>query len=141
VIKYRLQCARGHEFEGWFPSIASYEAQIGASEISCPDCGRHDVGKAIMAPNVAARHREADSVCRAPAPTPEFMDFLREARRALVAALENVGPEFAEEARKIHYGETEPRGIWGKATREQARELLDEGIAVFSFPTIPEDAN
>jgi hypothetical protein len=141
VIKYRLQCARGHEFEGWFPSIAAYESQIRASEISCPDCGRHDVGKAIMAPNVAARRREADSDCPAPAPTPEFMDFLREARRALVAALDNVGPEFAEEARKIHYGETEPRGIWGKATREEARELLDEGISVFSFPTIPEDAN
>jgi hypothetical protein len=139
VIKYRLKCARGHEFEGWFPSIASYEAQVSASEISCPDCGRHDVGKAIMAPNVAARAREPEPHC--PAPTPEFMDFLREARRALVAALENVGPEFAEEARKIHYGETEARGIWGKATREEARELLDEGIAVFSFPTVPEDAN
>ena len=139
MIKYRLKCARVHEFEGWFPSIASYEAQVGASEISCPDCGRHDVGKAIMAPNVAARSRETDPPC--PAPTPEFMDFLREARRALIAALENVGPEFAEEARKIHYGETEPRGIWGKATREEARELLDEGVAVFSFPTLPEDAN
>ena len=141
MIKYRLKCTRGHEFEGWFPSIASYEIQAGASEISCPDCGRRDVGRAIMAPNVAARSREPEPTCPAPAPTPEFMDFLREARRALVAALENVGPEFTEEARKIHYGETEPRGIWGKATREEARELLDEGIAVFGFPTLPEDAN
>lgn len=139
MIKYRLKCPRGHEFEGWFPSIACYEAQASANEISCPDCGRRDVGRAIMAPNVTARSREPEP--SRPPPTPEFMDFLREARRALIAAMDNVGPQFPEEARKIHYGESEARGIWGKATREEARELLDEGIAVFSFPTLPEDAN
>lgn len=136
MIKYQLKCTRGHEFEGWFPSIASYETQAESQRISCPDCGRRDVGKAIMAPNVAR-----ESAGHGPTPTPEFTDFLREARRTLIAAMENVGPAFAEEARKIHYGEAEVRGIWGKATREEARELLEEGIEVFGFPKLPEDAN
>lgn len=141
MIKYRLKCAQAHEFEGWFPSSTSYDAQVGGRQICCPDCGSRDVVKAIMAPNLAARARAPESGCPVQTSKPGLVEFLREIRRSLLGASENVGSDFAEEARKIHYGEAEARGICGKATGEETRELLDEGIEILAFPSLPEDAN
>jgi hypothetical protein len=130
-----------HEFEAWFPSSASYETQAEKRQVCCPDCGNRDVGKAVMAPNVAARGRGQESSRRAEAVRPQFVDALREVRRSLLAAAEDVGPRFPEEARKIHHGESETRGICGTASREEARALLDEGIEIVALPALPEDAN
>lgn len=141
MIKYRLRCACGHEFEAWFPSSASYETQAEKRQVCCPDCGDRDVGKAVMAPNVAVRGRDQEDGLPAEAIRPQFVAALREVRRCLLATAEDVGPRFPEEARKIHHGEAEARGICGTASGEEARALLDEGIEIVALPALPEDAN
>lgn len=141
MIKYRLRCAQGHEFEAWFPSSASYDAQAQSQQICCPDCDGRDVVKAVMAPNVASRSKAPDGDGEAEAKAPPVLDFLRELRRTLLANSEDVGRRFPEEARKIHYGEAKARGIAGMASGEEAYALLDEGIEILMLPALPEDAN
>lgn len=144
MIKYRLICAEGHEFEAWFASSDSYEAQAEAGQIICPRCGGHDVTKAIMAPAVSARTRETEAPAQAPAAPesePRFMDLLREFRRSIVANSEDVGEGFSEEARKIHYGDADARNIRGTATNEEAEALSEEGIDIIPLPPLPEDTN
>jgi hypothetical protein len=140
VIKYRLRCASAHEFEAWFASGACYEAQADNRQICCPECASRDVGKAIMAPHVAARARP-EGATATPAGEDDLVDKLRQFRRWMLASAEDVGRRFPEEARKIHYGETAPRGIHGQASGEEARELLDEGIEIVALPPLPEDVN
>ncbi len=141
MIRYRLRCANTHEFDAWFASSESYEAQVAACKIVCPDCGDLDVGKAIMAPNVAVRDHAAHEASEGMSGPPRDVELLREVRRTLLAAAEDVGARFPEEARKIHYGEAEARGIRGSASSEEVRSLLDEGIEVIALPALPEDAN
>ncbi len=141
MIKYCLRCALAHEFEAWFASSASYEAQAAAAKVCCPQCGSHEVDKAIMAPNVTVRDRAEPDPPQAAEGHPGAVEVLREVRRTLLAGVEDVGARFPEEARKIHYGETEARGIRGTASGEEVRTLLDEGIAIIAVPPLPEDAN
>jgi hypothetical protein len=145
VIKYRLVCAQAHEFEAWFASSGACDVQATAGSICCPECGDCDVTKAIMAPNVAVRERPAGSSSLKEMPVmnarPQIVETMREVRRALLAAADDVGARFPEEARKIHYGETEPRGIRGMASGEEVRTLQDEGITVIPLPPLPDDAN
>lgn len=141
MIRYRLRCALAHEFEAWFASSDSFEVQAGDRNICCPQCGSHDVGKAIMAPNVANRDRIEPDPPQGPDGHPPAVEVLREVHRTLLAGVEDVGARFPEEARKIHYGEVEARGIRGTASNEDVRSLLDEGIAVIAVPFLPEDAN
>jgi hypothetical protein len=141
VIKYRLKCGRAHEFEAWFPSSASFEAQAGSGQVCCPDCGGRDVVKAIMAPNVVAGGRGPQDAGPAERKPVRIIEVLRELRRSLLAESEDVGARFPEEARKIHYGEAAVRGICGTASGAEAQDLLDEGIEILAFPPLPEDAN
>jgi len=145
VIKYRLRCTFAHEFETWFASSDSYEAQAAERKVCCPHCGDREVVKAIMAPNVAvrdrAKHDVPDDTSQVANLRPQMVEVLREVRRTLVAAAEDVGARFPEEARKIHYGETESRGIRGTASSDEVRTLLDEGITILTLPPLPEDAN
>jgi len=141
VIKYRLRCACTHEFEAWFCSSASYEAQAESRQVCCPHCGGRNVDKAIMALNVAVRARGEESAEQMPDKQVQLVDTLRAARRRLLAKAEDVGARFPEEARKIHYGEGKPRGIHGTASGEEARALLDEGIEILAIPPLPEDSN
>jgi hypothetical protein len=136
VIKYRLQCADGHEFEGWFASSASYDAQAADGHITCPECNSRDVGKSIMAPNVALKVRSLDD--DAPA---RYRNLVREVTRALVSGSEDVGDRFPEEARKIHYREVEQRAIRGTASPDEARALVEEGVEIMALPRLPEDTN
>jgi hypothetical protein len=140
MIKYRLRCREAHEFEAWFASGGSYESQVADRQVSCPSCGNRDIAKAIMAPNVAVRDR-AETASQETPGQPQVVEVLREVRRTLLAAVEDVGARFPEEARKIHYGETEARGIRGTASNEEVSTLLDEGIAIIALPPLPEDAN
>lgn len=141
MIKYRLRCACTHEFEAWFRSSATYEVQAQDQQICCPACGGHDVDKAIMAPNLAGRGCSEEGSGQSACKQERLCEVLREIRSALVAGAEDVGARFPDEARKIHYGETEPRGIHGTASGEEARSLLEEGIEILAFPPLPEDAN
>jgi hypothetical protein len=128
MIRYEVRCEAGHAFEGWFRSSAGFEAQRDAGEIACPTCGSATVDRAPMAPAVARS---------APVPSDAQMKhMLRAMRQAVETNCEHVGDRFAEEARKIHYGETEPRGIYGDATKAESEALADEGIPVATIPWI-----
>jgi hypothetical protein len=136
MIRFTLRCAAEHEFEGWFRSGEAFEAQQKAGEIACPTCGDNRVEKALMAPNIGRSHKNV------PALTPARMRaMLIELRRQVEANCDYVGERFAEEARKIHYGEVDPHGIYGEATPEESRELAEEGIEFGRIPWIsPGDA-
>ena len=140
MIKYRLHCVKGHEFEAWFSSSAAYDAQSQGQQVCCPECDGREVVKAVMAPNVALRGA-AESAGDAQRKVPTVMHLLREFRRTVLATAEDVGGRFPEEARKIHYGETEARGIAGTASGEEARALIEEGIEILVLPPLPEEAN
>jgi hypothetical protein len=140
VIKYRLQCTHGHEFEGWFASSSSYDAQVAAGQLTCPACNSREVGKSIMAPNVAVRGRSDTAVSDDEAPA-RYRNLVREVARVLTASSEDVGARFPEEARKIHYREVAQRAIRGTASLDEVRELVEEGVEIMALPRMPEDTN
>jgi hypothetical protein len=133
MILFALRCSHGHEFEGWFRDGVAFEAQQDAAEIACPHCGDSLVEKAVMAPRLG-RPRETK-------PPPQLLREMRSAlselRRQIETHCDYVGVRFAEEARRIHYGETDPRGIYGEASNEESRELADEGISFGQIPWVP----
>ncbi len=134
-----LQCAHAHGFEGWFASSEAFEVQLANGQVECPICGDTAIIKLLSAPRINLGHAKAPeaNTSRAVAEpaTPEAR-WLR-AVREVMANTENVGDRFADEARKMHYGEVEERSIRGQATPEQAVALIDEGIAVMplALPT------
>ena len=168
MIRYALACDRGHEFESWFPGSADYEAQLARGFVTCPFCDSAQVEKQIMAPSVARKDRapalpaplppapiDAQSETAAP-PAPaaqphpvavfsererEFRAMLKAFREHVTKNAENVGQGFAAEARKMHYGETEHRSIYGEANLKEAKELLEEGIEVHPLPIVPDKRN
>jgi hypothetical protein len=155
MIKYTLRCGEGHEFEGWFRSGADFEAQAGRALLSCAHCGSQQVAKAIMSPNVNPSDKRAtvpsetqaafgSSTAKQVVTTGmplQLVEMVRNIHKHLRANAEDVGPRFAEEARRIHYEEVEPRGIYGQATPREAKDLHEEGIDVHALPPLPEDAN
>lgn len=147
MIKYRLQCKKGHEFEGWFSDSATYDKQAKRGLVACPDCGSTKVSKAMMSPSVATRGRESEPAQvseadgKRQAVQREMLEMMRKVRKHVEENAEYVGPRFAEEARKIHYEEGEARGIYGEASLAEAKELVDEGIGVLPLPRLPEDAS
>ena len=135
MIKYELKCQEcDHQFEGWFADSAAYDAQAEAGDIQCPICAGSDVGKAIMAPNIAIRRDTSLSKAQVAA---EVRRMFMEIRRRVEDNCDYVGTEFASEARKIHYGEADDRGIYGEASADEAEELRDEGIDVVAIPWLP----
>lgn len=139
MIKYRLQCANGHEFEGWFASSASYDDQVAAGHVACPECQSRDVGKSVMAPYVAVRARPEAGTDEVPAR--RYRNLVQHVSRAVVATSEDVGERFPEEARKIHYREVAERPIRGTASAQEARALVEEGVEIMALPRLPEDNN
>ena len=131
MILFTLRCANGHEFEGWFRDGDGFEAQQKAGEISCPGCGDTSVEKAVMAPRLA-RSRQS-SLPMSPA---QFRTALVEMRRQIETNCDYVGNRFAEEARRIHYGEIDPHSIYGEASEDESRELADEGITFGRIPWV-----
>jgi len=149
-----LHCAQGHVFEGWFGSEADFQSQLARDLVQCPLCGSGEIRKGLSAPRLnlgalppAAASRPADGPVAVPAPNqsapPNLNDaalhaaWLRVARH-IVAHTEDVGPRFADEARRMHHGETEERGIRGQASPQEAAQLMEEGIAV--MPLLLPDA-
>jgi len=129
MILFTLRCAQEHEFEGWFPDSNRFEAQHAAGEIACPYCGNTSVEKAVMAPRLGRSHE-----VMAPA---QLRNLLIEMRRQVETHCDYVGNRFADEARRIHYGETNPHAIYGEASDAESRELVDEGISFGRLPWIP----
>jgi len=147
VIAYNLACAKGHEFEGWFKDSAAYDAQEAQRALACPMCGDAHVRKAIMAPAVKtsvtkAKGKQDVAPAQANSPDPQKLrQFMAGYRKFIEENADYVGPRFPEEARKIHYGETEERHIYGESTVAEAKELIEEGIEIAPVPPDPGDLN
>jgi hypothetical protein len=159
MIRYSLRCERGHAFESWFQSSAAYESQEKRKLVSCPSCGSVKVERGIMAPQIVSKKgREvavaepAASAALAEMTTTESTPLLMSQERELRAKLkelrdhitknaDNVGERFPNEARKMHYGDIEHRPIYGEASPDEARALIDEGVEVSPLPVLPDDRN
>lgn len=135
MIRYSLQCRDGHGFEAWFRDSIAYDSLHAAGHVACTVCGSTDVGKALMTPAVATRDRETQPTLSAP-PESEAQRALAELRRRIEENADYVGGRFAEEARRIHEGDAESRAIWGEATRDEARALLEDGVPVAPLPWV-----
>lgn len=143
MIKFNLICEAEHEFEIWFGSSDDYDKQKKRKLLSCPACGSAKVEKALMHPSITTARKKAEMTQMANVQNAqkELFEKVKQLREAVVKNGENVGEKFTEEARKIHYGETEARGIYGSASLEDAKELIDEGIDVLPLPVLPEEQN
>jgi hypothetical protein len=140
MIVFDVTCANEHTFEGWFKDGATFDAQVAAAEVACPVCGDTNVRKGLAAPRLGGlRKGKADPapVAAGGAPDPKIDEYVK-ALHALKKHVEEnsdyVGEKFPEEARKIHYGETEARAIYGEASPEEAEALHDEGVEFQSIP-------
>ena len=159
MIKYALICDKKHAFESWFADSAAFDKQAKHKLVACPVCDSTKVEKAIMAPRITtkkgrvpiempAQTAAPEAPAAVPAPvamiSPQEQEFrakLKELRDHLVKNADNVGTKFPEEARKMHYGETEHRSIYGEATPEDAKALAEEGIEFHPLPILPEERN
>ena len=134
-----LHCGQGHVFEGWFAGEDDFQAQLGQGLLECPMCGTHEVRKALSAPrlNLGARapaSHPSNETAPASAPGAALQAAWLSAARRIMAESEDVGARFAEEARRMHYGEASQRAIRGQASLEETAQLLDEGIPVVPLP-------
>jgi len=142
MILYQLRCADEHRFEAWFRDSASYDLQARSGDVECPYCGSTDISKAPMAPRIASskpQEEGADAAQeqderRATEVAQQILDAVGRIRDYAEDNFEDVGEDFADEARKIHHGDTPERGIYGKATEQDAEELEDEGIDFVRLP-------
>jgi hypothetical protein len=161
MIRFALRCDSDHAFDGWFASNDAFEQQKKRGLLDCPACGSAKVEKSLMSPNVVtadkrpAPHVEAhvaEGRVARPAPEPgvglaldperaEMMQALREMAKAVRDNADNVGKDFAEEARRIHFGEAKPRGIYGEASHDEVKGLIEDGVPVAPMPVLPEDRN
>ena len=165
MIKYQLICDKSHEFEGWFGDSAAFVLQQEAGLLTCPVCGSADVRRALMAPNLASpKTRKTDLAEQQPSAQPEpqpqpqapqqasaalppaaahkmqeLMSVMRALQTKIREECRDVGNDFAEEVRKIHYGEVEPEGIYGQATAEEREALDEEGIEIMDMPWLAKE--
>ena len=148
MIRFTLRCRAGHEFEGWFKGSEGFEQQAADGALTCPVCGDREVGKAIMAPAIArSGSGSADrSGGAASADAPDerkrealakMLQVMRAVRSHVEATFDDVGERFPEEARRMHFGEIEHRDIYGQASRQEVKELLEEGVQIHPLPTVP----
>lgn len=139
MIVYNLRCRNSHEFEGWFKDSAAFDAQAASGKLVCPTCNSRKIEKAIMAPALSGTKLRGVG---APDEVRKMRQYMTGLRKYVKDNADYVGPRFAEEARRIHYGETEERQIYGESTLEEAVELVEEGIDVAPLPPdLDETAN
>lgn len=168
MIRYRLSCEKGHEFEGWFQSSEAFDKQAKRKLVQCAVCASTKVSKALMAPSVVTSEKKrsrrrgpAEMTTGGPPPSPASppapsapepqlvasaehraaLAQLKKLRDEVLAKSEYVGPRFAEEARRIHSQEAGPRGIHGEASPAEVKSLVEDGIEVYPVPVLPDDHN
>jgi hypothetical protein len=155
MIHYQLRCSHDHEFDGWFNDSASFDRQAKRGLVECPNCGDSKVVRALMAPAVSTREAAPPPASAPPQPVAPAMPppvpamagggrmpahlvaMLQKMRAEVERNCDYVGPELAEEARKIHRGDAEERGIYGEATPDEAEALAEEGIELRQIPWVP----
>lgn len=126
MIKYTLKCESQHEFEAWFNRSSDFDSQAKRGLVECPNCGSKKIEKAPMAPNVKRSSQRSE--------LSELSDIADKIRTEIEKNCDDVGENFAEEARAIHYGDKPERGIYGQATPKEAKDLIDEGVKVSPIP-------
>jgi hypothetical protein len=141
MIRFSLSCQNDHSFDGWFRNSEDFEKQKKRGLIACPDCGSVKVEKALMAPAVSTGRKRDKMALAMNAEQKKAMAALKALSEKMRENADYVGDKFAEEARKIHFGETDPRGIYGEATPEEARSLAEDGVEFMPIPVFPEDRN
>ncbi len=159
MIRYALHCEHDHTFESWFQDSSAYDTQVKRKLVSCPVCNSVKIEKAIMAPRTVGKKGRERAEPAVPPPVPaapeaaagptplvmaqerELRAKLKELRDHIVKNADNVGERFPNEARKMHYGEIEHRPIYGEASPEEAKSLIEEGVEVSPLPVLPEDRN
>lgn len=132
MILFDLRCSGDHVFEAWFRDSDTYDSQAALGDIACPLCGDSQIVKALMAPNIARSTETID-----PAQSALMLNQLQALHEEITRNSDDVGENFPEEMRKIHYGETEKRSIHGRANLDDARALDDEGIEFGILPLPP----
>ena len=138
MIVYNLHCSEGHDFEGWFRDSGAFDEQHAEGKLVCPVCDTRAVSKAPMAPSLSGTVGARSS---APAEIRKMRQFVTGLRKFVEQNADYVGPKFPEEARKIHYGETEERHIYGEATLQDVKELVEEGVDIAPLPPDLSEAN
>jgi hypothetical protein len=136
MIRYALVCEQEHGFEGWFGASADFDDQQQRGLVECPVCGSSAVRKAIMAPAVAGTKKRGHD----PAPAQNhtmMMEAMGRLRRHVEDNFDDMGDAFASEARAIHEGRSEDRGIYGQATSQEVRELVEDGVPIAPLPPEP----
>ena len=154
MIRYDLVCGKQHAFESWFANSAAFDKQVKRGLVSCPICGSAKVGKALMTPSLGRGDRNKPAPVSEPSalsPTRpvamfsekerQLRDMIRALRKHVAENSDYVGRRFPEEARQMHNGEIEHRSIWGEASAEEAKELVEEGVQVQPLPPLPDEHN
>ena len=141
MIRFSLCCEHDHDFDGWFRDNADFDKQKKRGLVSCPVCNSPKVEKALMAPSVQTARKRDKVALSMNAEQKQLMGKLKELTDKMRQNADYVGDKFPEEARKIHFGETDPRGIYGEASPDEVKELLDDGVEIMPLPNIPDDTN
>lgn len=141
MIRFSLACDHDHEFEAWFRNNDDFDRQRKRGFVECPACGSKKVGKALMAPAVTTGRKKEKIALAMNEMQKKAMAEMKALSEKIRESADYVGDKFAEEARKIHFGETEARGIYGEATLDEAKSLAEDGVGFMPIPVFPEDRN
>lgn len=133
MIHYQLVCPKDHSFEGWFRDSAAYDTQAKKGLLACPTCNSKKIAKAPMAPSISKKGELAEAAAKAKA----MREWVTNVRKEVEKNAEYVGEKFPDEARAIHHGDAKERQIYGEATLDDARDLIEEGIPVAPLPSLP----
>ena len=141
MIRFSLICDHDHEFEAWFRSNDDFDTQKKRGFVDCPTCGSSKVQKALMAPAVSTGKKREKIALAMNEMQKKAMAEMKALSEKIRENADYVGDKFAEEARKIHFGESEARGIYGEATLDEAKSLAEDGVGFMPIPVFPEDRN
>lgn len=141
MMRFSLHCDQSHEFEGRFRNNEDFDSQTARGLVQCPVCHSPKVTKALMAPSVTTGRTKEKIAATMGEAQRKLLDEMREISRKVKENADYVGDRFAEEARKIHHGETEERGIYGEATQQEISSLVEDGVEVMPLPVLTEDYN
>lgn len=141
MIRFSLICDDDHEFEAWFRNNDDFDRQKKRGFVECPACGSKKVGKALMAPAVSTGRKKEKIALAMNEMQKQAMAEMKALSEKIRENADYVGDKFAEEARKIHFGEADARGIYGEATLDEAKSLAEDGVGFMPIPVFPEDRN
>lgn len=141
MIQYALVCDNQHKFDAWFKSASAFDEQTARGIVTCPICNSGAVSKAMMAPALSRSGSDKVSFSAGHPEHARLRAMMRALREKVMSEADYVGDKFADEARKIHFKEVDPRGIYGEATRDEVAELIEDGVDFLPLPGLPEEAN